>query len=138
MTTPASPRPQLPQAVRLALVAPLTAAFFGALPPVATRGAVVAFLDAVTDGCIRDVYAIAHAIVLVRLGPALRLDDVEVAAARATLLYVRALDVAVDGEPVAAIERVTFERRHVERMSRHGVPVSLQQRLMLHRTEVAA
>lgn len=136
-STTASARPVLTATLRAALLGPLTAAFYTALPPARARDAAQALVNALSDGLIVDVFATARAFTVHRLGMMVHGDAVALAAARATLLYVRALDV-IDGAPVSALDAVTFERHHVERMARHGVPFTLQQRLMLHRTEVAA
>lgn len=133
------PKPTaLPQAVRAAMIAPLTAAFFTALPPARARQAAFAFVDAVMDGCITDVFATARAFTVHRVEGECWAAAIASAAARASLVYVRALDVVVDGEPLAAIDRVVVERKHVERMARHGVPITQVQKLITHRTEVAA
>lgn len=136
-STPAPTRLALTATLRAALLGPLAAAFYTALPPARAKDAAQALVDALADGLIVDVFATARAFTVHRLDTMVHGDAVALAAARATLLYVRALDV-IDGAPISALERGTFERHHVERMARHGVPFTLQQRLMLHRTEVAA
>lgn len=137
-STTASTRPVLTATLRAALLGPLATAFYTALPPARAKDAAQALMDALADGLIVDVFATARAFTVHRLGTMVHGDAVALAAARATLLYVRALDVVVDGEPLAVIERVVVERKHVERMTRHGVPITQVQKLITHRTEVAA